>query len=113
MPLSRTRAFPFTRILGRSAVAVALSVLASGTAWGQSASGAAAAEALFDEGKALMAAGNYASACPKFAESNRLDEGIGTSLWLADCFEKNGQTASAWAEFRAAAALAVKASDPR
>ncbi len=79
----------------------------------QNASNQAAAEALFDQGKAAMAAKNYAVACPKFFESNRLDEGIGTSLWLADCYEKNGQTASAWAQFREAAALAVKTTDPR
>jgi serine/threonine-protein kinase len=79
----------------------------------QDASNQAAAEALFDQGKVAMAAKKYAEACPKFFESNRLDEGIGTSLWLADCYEKNGQTASAWATFREAAALAVRGSDPR
>ena len=60
----------------------------------QNASDAAAAEALFDQGKAAMAAHRYSDACPKFHESNRLDEGIGTSLWLAECYEKNGQSAS-------------------
>jgi serine/threonine-protein kinase len=84
-----------------------------GSAQVASAANQAAAEALFDQGKAAMAARNYAVACPKFFESNRLDEGLGTSLWLADCYEKNGQTASAWAEFREAAALAVKTSDSR
>jgi len=79
----------------------------------QNASNQAAAEALFDQGKAAMAAKKYGEACPKFYESNRLDEGIGTSLWLAECYEMNGQTASAWAEFREAASLAVKAGDPR
>lgn len=60
-----------------------------------------------------MAAKNYAEACPRFFESNRLDEGIGTSLWLADCYEMNGQTASAWAEFREAAGLAMRSNDSR
>jgi hypothetical protein len=60
-----------------------------------------------------MAAGNYAAACPKFSESLRLDVGVGTSLWLAECFERSGKIASAWAQFREAAATAVKTGDPR
>jgi len=97
-------------VAGLLAVAVALD---APDARSQNAGNQAAAEALFDQGKAAMAAKNYAEACPKFYESNRLDQGIGTSLWLAECYEMNGQTASAWAEFRSAASLAVKSSDPR
>jgi hypothetical protein len=66
----------------------------------------AAAEALFVEAKRLAAEGKLAEACPKFAESNRLDRGAGTLIHLADCYEKNHQTASAWATFRDAASAA-------
>jgi hypothetical protein len=59
----------------------------------------AAADAAFAEARALVEAGKYAEACPKFELSNQLDPAIGTLLNLADCHEQIGRTASAWAEF--------------
>jgi serine/threonine-protein kinase len=73
----------------------------------------ATAQVLFEQGRELVERGHYAEACPKFAESLRLDRGIGTMLWLADCYESNGQTASAWASFKEAAAAAALAHDGR
>ena len=63
-----------------------------------------AAQALFDDAKRLMAEKNYAQACPKLEESNRLAPGAGTKFNLAECYERVGRTASAWASFLAAAA---------
>lgn len=66
----------------------------------------AAAEALFVEGQKLVKEKKYTEACAKFAESNRLDRGAGTLIHLADCYEKNKQTASAWATWKEAASAA-------
>jgi len=71
----------------------------------------AAAEALFQAGKALMERGEYSDACEKFRASQDLDAGLGTLLYLADCYEKTGRTASAWATFEEAASVAASRSD--
>jgi hypothetical protein len=70
---------------------------------------AAAAQRLFDEALKLIDSGNYAEACPKLARSQELAPSGGTLLNLGDCYEKNGQTASAWISFRDAAARAATA----
>jgi hypothetical protein len=68
----------------------------------------AAAEALFQEGLRLMQEQRFPEACPKLAESQRQDPAVGTLLYLGECYEKNGQVASAWATFQSAAAAARK-----
>src|SRR5262245_29076470 len=85
---------------------VALGLVAAASAGEPSREAAAAAEAAFDEGKRLAAKRLYEEACAKFEESQRLAPASGTLLNLADCYERLGRTASAWATFRAAAAEA-------
>jgi hypothetical protein len=66
------------------------------------------AEALFREGKRLLAAGEIERACEKFEASERIEAENGTELNLADCWERAGRTASAWAMFVKAAASAKR-----
>jgi tetratricopeptide (TPR) repeat protein len=92
---------------------VVLSIAIASGVSAQSTDAKAAAESLFQEARQLMAEGKYAEACPKLESSQKLDPGVGTMLNLADCYEKNGQTASAWAQFVDAATESRKLGDKR
>jgi len=93
--------------LGRHALAVAvLAGLASTicvcpTAGAQS-TDPAAADALFRRGREDAEREKWAAACPKFAESQRLDPAPGTLLNLADCEEHTGRIASAYEHYKSA-----------
>jgi hypothetical protein len=68
---------------------------------------------LFREGRDLLKAGQIAEACEAFAGSEKLEAKVGTLLNLADCREKQGQTATAWSLFLEAKELAAVEHDPR
>ncbi|HXN32271.1 MAG TPA: tetratricopeptide repeat protein, partial [Polyangiaceae bacterium] len=82
---------------GVGALGAALAIAA--TAPAARADDSAAAQALFDQAKKAMAVHDYAEACPKFEESLKLQEAVGTMLNLADCYEHQGKLASAWSKF--------------
>ena len=107
--LVRSDAFflPFPRLLA-SLLACALLALPVGRPLQAQASPAdkAMAESLFDRGLALMRQGQYGEACSALERSNSVDRGVGTMLYLAECYEKLGRTASAWALFREASSAA-------
>jgi len=81
-------------------------ILTASLAHAQASDRAAAAEDLFRQGLQLTRAGRFADACPKFAESYRLDPAYGALINLAACHEKLGRTASAWQAYVDAADLA-------
>ena len=68
----------------------------------------AVAQALFEEGHAALEKKDYATACPKLEESQRLEPRNGTLLNLATCHLGAGKTATAWVEFKEGLAQAVR-----
>jgi len=64
----------------------------------------AAAEALFEQGRRALEKNDLETACAKFAESQRLDPGVGTLMNWATCEERQGHIATAWQRWREALA---------
>jgi hypothetical protein len=92
------------RAAGSLLVAACLTQAAAAVA--QSNSGVA--QSLFEEGVRLMREKKYADACPKLAESHKLEPGGGTVFNLAICLEEEGKLASAYVAYDEALARAKK-----
>ena len=93
-------------------LAVAVSAGAAPPAVKSPARDPAAAEALFEQGRRALERNDLETACAKFAESQRLDPGVGTLMNWATCEERKGRIATAWQRWREALA-ALPADDDR
>jgi hypothetical protein len=76
-------------------------------------SDAALATELFNAGRDLMNGNNFTAACPKLAQSARLDAKVGTLARLAECEEKLGQMVPARGHWQQATNLARVQNDDR
>jgi hypothetical protein len=81
----------------RVAVFLLLTLAVSAPAIAQGGADVAQAQALFDEGVALLKAGKVEEACRRLELSLAKSPAVGTRGKLAECYEKAGRTASAWA----------------
>jgi len=95
----------------RLALPLAALLAATSPALAASPQDQAAAEALFQDAKKLAAAGDYAHACPKFVDSQRLDPTAGGALNVGKCYESLGKIASAWGAYKEAEMIARGAGD--
>ncbi len=64
---------------------------------------------LFDAALADVKRDDFRAACPKFRASYEVDPKASTLLNLGTCYERNGQTASAWGAFSSAVVAARRA----
>ena len=103
-------------MLSRFLLVPSIAILAVATAVtparAQDAQTQAMGRALFNEGVTLFNRGDFDAACPKFEASLKHYPGLGTRGKLAECYEKLGRYASAWAAYREVAQLAARSGDP-
>lgn len=99
------------RLLRCASIAALAASAWTTSAVAQTASDKAAAEGLFDQGRAAMQEGDFGKACGLLERSQHIDPAIGTLLYLGECYEKSGRVASAWATFREAADVASAAKE--
>ncbi|MBL9027767.1 MAG: hypothetical protein JNL21_36590 [Myxococcales bacterium] len=65
----------------------------------------AGAEALFKRGLEALEKDDWATACPQFEASLKLDPSVGAQINVARCAEHDGKLARAWAEYQKARVL--------
>lgn len=65
------------------------------------------------EAQNLMTLGRYGEACDKFAESQRAQPAVATQWSLADCWDRAGRAARAWAVYRQLAAETTSSAEAR
>ncbi len=85
--------------VGLLAVPLVCATLSTPT-WADAPTASGVAQGLFEEARDEMRRGDYPSACPKLAESERLDPSSGTLLNLVLCEDGVGKVASAWLHAR-------------
>jgi hypothetical protein len=71
------------------------------------------AEELFEKGREALRRGDYATGCPLFVESQRLEPSVGTLMNIADCDEHDGALAKAWEHWHETIDAMVHAGDER
>jgi hypothetical protein len=103
----------FAGLLSVLLAATALSLAAPKEVHAQGVADAALATELFGAGRKLVERGDFATACPKFAESARLDEKVGTLLNLADCEEHISELTNARIHWQKAQSVAERTKDAR
>lgn len=69
--------------------------------------------ALFEKALSEYKAQNWSEALKHFLASQEKDPGVGTLLYLGECYKQLGKHASAWGAFKEAISLAQKLSDKR
>jgi len=84
---------------------IPLVFLGARVAHAQQARDPAGADKLYEDGSKLLAQGDWAGACTKFAQSQQLDPSPGALLNLAGCAEHDGKIASAWSLLKEARSL--------
>ncbi|MGE0551404.1 MAG: PEGA domain-containing protein [Kofleriaceae bacterium] len=99
--------------MSRRLVSCALALELIGWSAGSARADQATAAAAFNRAEELSKQGKWSEACPFYETSYNADPQLGVLLHLADCNEKVGRTATAWAQFSDAVEIARKRGDTR